>query len=66
MNTKSELKTNLNWAEGFRQELSKVSWPSRRDALQLTLIVVIISTLLGVYIGVFDYIFAAILKLILN
>jgi len=66
MNKQVDGKANLNWAEGFRQELAKVTWPSRREALQLTGVVVIISTLLGVYIGVFDYIFAAILKLILN
>jgi len=59
-------KVSLSWAEGFRQELAKITWPSRREALQLTLIVVIISTLLGIYIGVFDYIFAAILKLVLK
>ena len=55
-----------NWAKNLGQELKKVDWPSRKEALQLSLIVVIISVLLGLYIGVFDFIFAKLLQLVLN
>lgn len=55
-----------NWAQNLGQELKKVDWPSRKEALQLSLIVVIISLLLGLYIGMFDFIFAKLLQLILN
>lgn len=57
---------NTSWIQGINQELKKVDWPKRTDALQLTLVVVIISFLLGIYIGVFDYLFANILQLILK
>lgn len=57
---------NVNWAQNIGQELKKVDWPSRKEALQLSAIVVIISLLLGVYIGLFDYLFASLLQLILK
>lgn len=38
-------------------ELRKVTWPSRETVLRLTLIVLVISTIIAVYIYVFDNIF---------
>jgi len=57
---------NTSWVQNIGQELKKVDWPSRKDALQLSMIVVIISFLLGVYIGLFDFLFASSLQLILK
>lgn len=52
--------------EGVVSELKKVSWPSRKEALQLTALVVILSLLIGAYIGGLDFIFTNILSLALN
>ncbi len=41
-----------SWAE-----LRKVTWPSRETVLRLTLIVLLISILIGLYIFVFDNLF---------
>jgi preprotein translocase SecE subunit len=38
-------------------ELQKVTWPSRETVLRLTLIVIMISALIAVYIFVFDNLF---------
>jgi len=57
---------NPNFAQNITQELKKVDWPSSREALQLSGIVVIISLLLGAYIGFFDFIFANLLQAILR
>lgn len=57
---------NTNWAQNISQELKKVDWPSRKEALQLSSIVVIISLLLGIYIGFFDFIFAKLLQLAIS
>ena len=57
---------NTNWAQNIGQELKKVDWPSRKDALQLSGIVVIISLLLGIYIGFFDCVFAKLLQLAIS
>ncbi len=57
---------SFNWARNITQELKKVDWPSRKEALQLSAIVVIISILLGIYIGFFDLIFAKLLQLVIS
>ncbi len=35
-------------------ELKKVSWPKRKDTIKLTLIVIGISLIIGLYIGIID------------
>jgi preprotein translocase subunit SecE len=39
-------------------ELKKVSWPTKNDTFKLTAIVVIISLLIGFYIGIIDTLLA--------
>jgi len=55
-----------NIFKGVTDELKKVQWPSREEALNLTLIVVIISFLIGIYVGGLDSLFAQLLKLFIN
>ena len=42
-------------------ELRKVTWPSRETVLRLTLIVLVISTIIAIYIYVFDNILTAVI-----
>jgi preprotein translocase SecE subunit len=44
------------------QELKKVSWPTPEQARNLTVLVVAVSAVVGVYIVIFDYAFGAIAK----
>ncbi len=39
-------------------ELKKVSWPSRQQVVNLTVLVITVSFVVGVYITIFDAIFA--------
>ena len=43
-------------------ELAKVVWPKRDEVVKLTLIVIIISVLIGAYIGALDFIFTKIVE----
>ncbi len=43
------------------QELRKVTWPSRETVLRLTLIVLVISAIISVYIYLFDNLFTAVI-----
>lgn len=36
------------------EELKKVSWPSREETIRLTTIVILISLIIGMYIGTID------------
>ena len=43
-------------------ELVKVSWPSRRQTLRLTIVVIIFSLVFAFGLGAVDYIFSTILQ----
>jgi preprotein translocase subunit SecE len=36
-------------------ELRKVTWPSRRDTVRLTIIVIIVCFVVGIFLGALDY-----------
>jgi len=48
-----------------KTELYNVTWPTRKQVIRLTLIVIAISLLVGVYLGVVDYLFTRLLELAL-
>ena len=48
-----------------KSELAKVSWPSRNQVIKLTVVVIIVSFVVGVYIGGFDLIFTKLTDLLL-
>lgn len=43
------------------QELEKVSWPDRKTAIRLTMSVVVLSAIVGVYIAAADFILVELL-----
>jgi len=47
-----------------RGELKHVSWPTRRQAIVFTVVVVIISLGVAAYLGLFDFLFTALVKLL--
>jgi preprotein translocase SecE subunit len=46
------------------QELQKVNWPTPKQARNLTVVVLVISAAISVYISIFDYAFGLIAKAI--
>jgi preprotein translocase SecE subunit len=49
----------VQFAQECWTELQKVTWPSRETVVRLTLIVIVISALISVYIFAFDNLFTA-------
>jgi preprotein translocase subunit SecE len=47
------------------REIKKVSWPSREQTQNMTLLVIVASLIVGLYIGILDYIFQRIITAIL-
>jgi preprotein translocase subunit SecE len=45
-------------------ELKKVTWPTREQVRNLTVLVFVISAVVGVYITIFDLIFTEIIRVI--
>jgi preprotein translocase subunit SecE len=49
------VKGALSYLSEVRLELSKVTWPKRQDVIKLTLIILLISGIVAVYLGSLDY-----------
>jgi preprotein translocase subunit SecE len=49
-----------------REELKKVVWPTRDEVVRLTGVVIIISVIVGVFLGGLDYILTNLLTLIIK
>lgn len=47
-------------------EMKQVTWPTQRQALFYTVLVVVISALVAMYISAFDYLFSEVVKFIVN
>jgi len=46
------------WQAGIFEELKKVSWPTKKETIRLTAVVIIISLIIGLYIGIIDVLLA--------
>jgi len=49
-----------------RTELSRVTWPTRKEAYQLTLVILVVSLAVGLYVGGLDLLFTNLLGIILK
>lgn len=45
------------------EELKKVTWPSRKETIKLTTIVIVISLIIGAYIGIIDVLLTKLLEM---
>jgi len=47
-------------------ELRKVNWPSREEATQLTIIVLVVLAASSMFLGALDYVFTSLFRLIVG
>ena len=45
-----------------KNELKQVRWPNREQAINFTLVVIVLSIFIGLFLGFFDYFFALLIK----
>lgn len=57
-------KVRQNIGSDIIDELKKVSWPSRKDTIRLTSIVIGVSLIIGLYVGIIDILLAKGLEVI--
>ena len=50
-----------DYLKATRAEMKHVSWPTRRQVLSYTLVVVVVSLVTSLYLGLFDFIFGFII-----
>jgi preprotein translocase subunit SecE len=49
---------NPNFATDVIDELKKVTWPTKAETIRLTTIVIIVSLIIGLYVGIIDVLLA--------
>jgi len=54
----------IKYFKETRAELRKVNWPTRRQAINLTLIVLAVTVFMAALLGTIDYLFAQLFSLI--
>lgn len=62
MNKNPQIKTSI--FSDIKSEMRNVVWPTRKQALKLTTTVLIISLIVGLYIGIIDVVFAKLLEIL--
>ena len=60
------MKQAISFFSEVRSELIKVSWPKREEVIKLTIIVFLVSGIVGVYVGGLDYLFTKALEFIVS
>jgi len=55
-----------NFLRETKQELNKVTWPSRTELWQSTLVVIVTTLMLALFIGVVDFFLSGIVRIVLG
>ena len=56
----------ITFLKEVKAELLKVTWPTRKQAIRLTIVVLVVSVIVGLYIGILDYILTKITEILLK
>ena len=51
-----------DYLQETKAELAHVSWPTKKQAIVYTIVVIVISFVTAFYLGAFDYIFSVLLQ----
>ena len=52
----------FNYFKDVRAEMKHVSWPTRRQAIIYTGVVIAVSLITAIYLGLLDYLFSAVIQ----
>jgi len=59
------MKKIINYLSEVGREIKKVTWPTRQQTQNMTILVIVVSLIVGAYIGVLDLIMTRIMSIIL-
>lgn len=60
------VKQVISFFSEVRTELTHVTWPKRDEVIKLTIIVFLISAVVGAYVGGLDYLYTKALELVVS
>jgi preprotein translocase subunit SecE len=58
--------TPVVFLKEVNEELKKVVWPTRPEVIRLTTVVILVSLIVGIYLGALDLIFTKLLSLFIK
>jgi len=58
--------TPLSFLSEAKEELKKVTWPTKPKTIRLTLVVIGVSVLVGLYVGALDLAFTKIMAIVVE
>lgn len=64
LNSKVPHIPGIDFLREVKVELEKVIWPSRQETIRLTLIVILVTIIVGFFVAGVDYILSFLLKMI--
>lgn len=56
----------ITFLKEVREELSKVVWPSQAEVVRLTVVVILVSVIVGLYLGAIDFLLTKFTEVILT
>lgn len=59
------MKRFINYIKESKSEMQHVSWPTKKQTIAYTILVLLISLIISLYLGFFDFIFSKILSFII-
>lgn len=60
------MRTLINYFKETKEEMSHVSWPTRRQTVNYTVLVVVIAVFIAAFLGVFDALFTKIIGMFVS
>ncbi|MSR71312.1 MAG: preprotein translocase subunit SecE [Candidatus Taylorbacteria bacterium] len=55
----------VEYVKETRGELKHVSWPTRSQAINYTIVIIAVSLITAFFLGFFDYLFSSLLKFVI-
>jgi len=56
----------FSYIKETKTEMKHVTWPSRSQTITFTVIVILLSLVTAAFLGLFDYLFAQVIKLLVS
>lgn len=56
----------VSFLKEVKAELDKVIWPDRQQTIQLTILVIVVSVIIGLYVGGLDFLFTSLMNTLLK
>ena len=60
------MKKIVKFLKEVQSELKKVRWPSQKELVKLTTVVIIVTVIVSIYIGGLDFIFAKLMEVLIK